>query len=163
VPLRFSLSINPDLQPLLSRFAMADSVAWTSLRSALQSSSETLMAQLIAASPRGRGASDHRRLAESWYLVDEGLRFRIRNTAPHLQYVLKGNNYPNQGGGSGWIYPRNGRFLRFTIDGRILFRRRVRAYAGRDFVTPVMRSWRTEAQGIFSTTMRNYVRWMARG
>jgi hypothetical protein len=153
--------MSPDLGPLLARFANADAVAWDNMRLALKASAEDLVAALAAASPRGNGASDKRRLADSWELIDQGFQFRVRNTAPHLRYVLKGSNYPHQGGGTGWIYPVRAQALRFTIDGQVFFRRRVRAYAGEDFVTPVVRGWRVATKGILGAHMKVYVHWLA--
>lgn len=161
MPLRWSMGITPDIGPLLARLANADAVAWNNVRTAIRQGIDGLALELAAASPRGSGSSGGPKISESWMVFDEGFRFVLRNRAPHLQYVLKGNNYPNQGGGDGWIYPVRAAALVFTIDGETFVRRRVRASQPNDFVTPIVRTWRVTQRGLIGAAMRTTTRWLA--
>ena len=83
---------------------------------------------LITATPRGRGEERGKRLYES-YDTDETssgnrVTYTITNKAPQLTYVLRGR---------GPVVAKRARALRFVIDGRVFFRRRVGPAAANNF------------------------------
>jgi len=84
---------------------------------------------LIDATPVGRGeAGPGRRLSESYDLGESytstDAHVRITNTAPQLEYVIKGRDP---------VGVVRARALRFVIDGRVIFRRRVGAAKANNF------------------------------
>ncbi len=163
VPISFQTTITPDLNPILSRFQNAHKHLLDEFSAGLQQSGADLRDRLAEASPRGKSAHAGPRVADSWVLQEGYLEFAVRNTAPQIYYVLKGNDYPHGGSGDGFIYPRNGKVLAFEIDGQMIFRKRVKATPPNDFVTPVRLAWQVTQRAIIGARLRVTVNWLARG
>jgi hypothetical protein len=164
VPISFQLSITPDLNPVLARFQNADKRLLDDFSAGMMRSAEELRTRLAEASPVGKSEHAGPRVASSWMVQGNYLEFAVRNVAPQLFWVLKGNDYPRGGGsGDGYIYPRNGNTLAFDIDGQRIFARRVRATRPNDFVTPVRLAWQITHKAILGTSLKATVHWLARG
>jgi hypothetical protein len=164
MPLKFQITITPDLNPILERFQNADKGLLDAFSTGLQSSSADLRDRLAADSPRGKSSHPGPRVADSWVIEPSYLHFAVRNVAPQILYVIKGNDYPHGGGsGDGYIYPKSGRVLAFEIDGQRIFARRVKATAPNDFVTPIRLAWLVRNKAIMATSLRSTVSWLARG
>ncbi len=90
-------------------------------RSAVEPFGKRVRQDFIDATPHGHGdATGRTRLYEN-YVVDEqystdSAAYHITNTTPYLQWVLNGRKA---------VVAKPGKMLRFTIDGRVFFRKRV--------------------------------------
>lgn len=72
--------------------------------------------------------------------LEKAIRFRrsgfvgtIKADTKYAAYVEYGNDP-----GGGYIYPKNGKFLRFRIAGRWVFARRVKAHGPMPFMAPAL-------------------------
>lgn len=101
---------------------------------ALQKASE---AAAQAASKSGLFVNRTGRLQKS---IDHKMlgKFRARTSAKakHAAWVEHGNTFKT---GAQYIYPKNGKFLKFHIDGRTVFARRVKASKPRPFMNEAAR------------------------
>lgn len=102
-------------------------------------------AELVRQTPRGRGEGSRRRLSRNYFTQQFGdatsASYTIKNDAPYLKWVLNGR---------GPVVAKRGRFLRFVIDGRVFFRRRVGPAAANPFDQQVFRAM----QGDIAATTR---------
>lgn len=164
MPISFQITLTPDLSPVLARFQNASQELLSQFNAGLQESGAELRDRLAEASPRGKSEHSGPRVASSWVLEEGFLSFAVRNTAPQIFWILKGNEYPRGGGsGDGYIYPRNGKVLAFEMDGQRIFAKRVKATPPNDFVTPVRLSWQVTNNAIMGARLRATVNWLARG
>src|SRR5690349_9662660 len=99
-----------------------DRAAPVKAREGNQKRAERYQIALRDATPKGRGERPGR-LKAAWQVEDRGDMQRVHNDAPHLRYVILGR---------GPIVAK-GRALRFVIDGRVFFRKRVGPAAANDF------------------------------
>lgn len=158
MPISFQITITPDLNPILDRFKDANKGMLDAFSAGLKQSGAELRDRLAAASPRGKSSHAGPKIASSWVLQEGYLDFAVRNTAPQLVYVLKGND-----AGDGYIYAKNGGVLAFDIGGEMIFARRVKATPANDFVTPVRQAWQVKHKAIMQTSLKATVSWLARG
>lgn len=162
MPISWFYAWNPPVEPVVARLGAANEVLSAAAHYQLRIAVDALAIELAAASPKGRGDSDGPRVAESWEVNDFGSAFRVYNRSPHLYYVLKGNNYPHSGAGDGYIYPVRSQFLRFVIDGNVIYARRVRAVRPNNFIAPVLRTWRLTLKGVLGIAGRATAHWTFR-
>lgn len=121
------------LAPALRRLAAWEAQAPRALAGVVTRLGDAYLGALKDATPRGRGESTGRkRLVDSYTTErgDGGLTYRITNRAPQLRYVRRGR---------GPVTAIGARALRFVIDGRVFYRRRVKAAKANDFPATVRR------------------------
>lgn len=131
----------PNIDGVIAALQAIPQAAEEAQRFVLQPLGDAYLAALLAETPRGQGENRGQRLAES-YEVDQSYsptssQYRIRNQAPQLQYVIKGR---------GPIVAR-GRALRFTIGGRVFFRKRVGPVEPNNFPIRVQRVMQPQVDG----------------
>jgi hypothetical protein len=111
-------------------------------RAELQALGSRYVRQLKAATPIGRGEPKPRRLVDAYNVQEAfsatGGEVHITNETPYLRYVLNGR---------GPVVARPGKMLRFVIDGRVFFRKRVGPAKANPFDQKVSAAMRNDISG----------------
>ena len=127
----FTIDI-PQSRAVLDALARAPQIAQDAQQAVMEPLGESYLVALKRETPKGRGEERGVRLSES-YQVSEiynpaGSLYRITNVSPKLQFVIKGR---------GPVVAKKARALRFVIDGKIIFRKRVGATKPNNFPSRV--------------------------
>jgi hypothetical protein len=74
---------------------------------------------------------------ETKFIPQSDFQKQVVADTPYAWYIEAGNR---PGGSGEWIYPKTKKFLRFEIDGNVIFARRVRSHGPLPFMMPA-REW----------------------